>query len=318
MWFRWNWYYSIGGVEDFDRSFLGIFCCSIYNLDSEKLSKLEKFFELNGLLTAYQEVIVSSEKPLFTLNVFTTEPLSFITISLIEECFSIKTNIKNVPKRNWSKVSNVKFSPVKINKFTVASSFFANSVKQDKFSLIIDASLAFGTGHHYTTKFCLQLVQELKNMGVKPLTIIDVGCGTGILSIALAKLFSSRIIAVDNDIHSVEMTKRNIIVNNVVQYVKVYRSTGLKGNHLNSRAKYDLIVANILFNPIRSLMRSFIQNLSNSGFLILSGLTIKQARQLKEISKQFGLKVLSERQEANWASLLLKRTVPKIASKLSY
>ena len=133
------------------------------------------------------------------------------------------------------------------------------------------------------------------------------GCGTGILAIAIAKLFSSRIIAVDSDIHSVEMTKRNIICNGVVQYVKVYKSTGLIGNYINSRAKYDLIVANILFKPIRILMRSFITNLSNNGFLILSGLNIKQTRQLKEISKQFSLKVIDERKEANWGSLLLKK-----------
>ena len=255
---------------------------------------------------------------MFTLNVFTTEPLSFITISLIEECFSIKTNIKNVPKRNWLKASNVKFSPVKINKFTIASTFFANSVKQDKFSLIIDASLAFGTGHHYTTKFCLQLVQELKKMGVKPLTMIDVGCGTGILSIALAKLFSSRIIAVDNDIHSVEMTKRNIAVNKVTNYVKVYKSTGLIGNHLNSRAKYDLIVANILYKPLRTLMRSFIINLSDKGFLIMSGLNIKQARHFKCISRQFGLKVIDEKKEANWAALLVRKIDYKRAITLNY
>ena len=255
---------------------------------------------------------------MFTLKIFTEVSLDPVTIFLIEECFAVKSAITKTQKKNWLKTSNVNFSPVKINRFIVTSSFFANSIKQNRFSLTIDASLAFGTGHHYSTKFCLELIQELKRMQINPFTIIDVGCGTGILAIALAKLFRSRVIAVDNDIHSVEMTKRNIIVNKVVQHVKVYRSTGLKGNHLKSRAKYDLIVANILFNPIKSLMRSFIQNLSNSGFLILSGLTIKQARQLKEISKQFGLKVLVERKEANWASLLLKRTTPKRAIKLSY
>jgi ribosomal protein L11 methyltransferase len=158
----------------------------------------------------------------------------------------------------------------------------------------------------------------LKKKGINPFTIIDVGCGTGILSIAMAKLFSSRIIAVDNDIHSVQMTQRNIVLNKVVQYVKVYNSTGLIGNHLNSRAKYDLIVANILFKPIKILMRTFIANLSKGGFLILSGLNIKQARQLKEISKQFGLKVIDERKESNWGSLLLKRIDGKRAIKQSY
>ena len=266
----------------------------------------------------YQEVIACTNKPLFNQKIFLKRALDPITTCLIEECFKVKILITKVQKKNWLRASNVQFSPVKINKFIVTSSFFANSVKQDRYSLTIDASLAFGTGHHHSTKFCLELIQELKTMQINPLTIIDVGCGTGILAIALAKLFRSRVIAVDNDIHSVEMTKRNIIVNKVVHHVKVYRSTGLTGNHLKSRTKYDLIVANILFNPIKSLMRSFIQNLSNSGFLILSGLTIKQARQLKEISKQFGLKVLVERKEANWASLLLKKTVPKRAIKLSY
>ena len=318
MWLRWNWYWAKKEIGDFYRGLLAIFCCTLNSLNSEKLSKLEKFLEINGSVIAYQEVIAYTNKPLFTLKIFTKKTLDPITICLIEECFEVKSTITKVPRRNWLKASNVKFAPIKIDKFIVASTFFANSVKQDRFSLTMDASLAFGTGHHYSTKFCLELIQELKKMQTNPFTIIDVGCGTGILAIALAKLFRSRVIAVDNDIHSVEMTKRNIIVNNVVQYVKAYRSIGLKGNHLNSRAKYDLIVANILFNPIKSLMRSFIQNLSNSGFLILSGLTIKQARQLKEISKQFGLKVLVERKEANWASLLLKRTVDKRAIKLNY
>ena len=282
------------------------------------MSRLEKFFELNIPVIEYQEVIACTNKSLFNQKIFLKRALDPIMICLIEECFKVKILITKVQRKNWLRASNVQFSPVKINKFIVTSSFFANSVKQDKYSLTIDASLAFGTGHHYSTKFCLELIQELKKMQINPLTIIDVGCGTGIIAIALAKLFASRVIAVDNDIHSVELTKRNIIVNKVVRHVKVYRSSGLIGNHVKSRAKYDLIVANILFNPIKSLMRSFIQNLSNSGFLILSGLTIKQARHLKEISKQFGLKVLVERKEANWASLLLKRTVPKRAIKHNY
>ena len=242
-----------------------------------------------------------------TLKLFTEVALDPIIISLIEECFAVKSVITKTPKKNWLKASNVKFSPVKINKFIVTSSFFAKSVKQDRFSLTIDASLAFGTGHHYSTKFCLELIQELKKRRTNPLTVIDVGCGTGILAIATAKLFTSRIIAVDNDIHAVEMTKRNVVVNQVSQYVKVYKSTGLIGNHLNSRAKYDLVVANILYNPIKSLMRSIIENLSNSGSLILSGLNVKQAKHLREISKQFGLKVINERKEANWGALLLKK-----------
>ena len=269
-------------------------------------------------MLTYQEVIVSTESLLFTLKIFTEVSLDPITISLIEECFAVKSAITKTPKTNWLKASHVKFSPVKINKFVVTSSFFANSVKQNRFSLIIDASLAFGTGHHYSTKFCLELIQELKKRQTNPSTVIDVGCGTGILAIALAKLFTSRIIAVDNDIHAVEMTKRNIVVNKVSQHIKVYKSTGLIGNHLNSGTKYDLIVANILYNPIKSLMRSIIENLSNSGSLILSGLNVKQARHLKEISKQFGLKVVGERKEANWGALLLKKIDCKRAFKLSY
>ena len=113
------------------------------------------------------------------------------------------------------------------------------------------------------------------------------------------------------------MTKRNIVVNKVANYVKVYKSTGLVGNHLNSRAKYDLIVANILYKPLKTLMRSFIINLSNNGFLILSGLNIKQARHLKSISRQFGFSVIDEKKEANWAALLLRKIDCKRAAPLN-
>ena len=88
-------------------------------------------------------MIACSEKSLFALKIFTKVAFDIITICLIEECFEVKTTITKVPKRNWLKASYVNFTPVKIKKFIVTSSFFANSVKQDKFSLKIDASLAF-------------------------------------------------------------------------------------------------------------------------------------------------------------------------------
>ena len=113
-------------------------------------------------MVAYSEVIASKESSIFTLKIFTKDSLDPSTKSLIEESFKVKSTITKIRKRNWLRESNVKFSPVKINKFIIRSSFFANSVKQDRFSLIIDASLAFGTGHHHSTKFCLELIQELK------------------------------------------------------------------------------------------------------------------------------------------------------------
>jgi len=94
-------------------------------------------------MLAYQEVIASKKVSLFTLKIFTEVSLDPIIISLIEECFAVKSVITKIPKTNWLKASNVKFSPVKINKFIVTSSFFAKSVRQDRFSVIIDPSLEF-------------------------------------------------------------------------------------------------------------------------------------------------------------------------------
>ena len=169
MWLRRDGHPPKKETGDFCRGFLGIFCCSLDNLNLEKLNKLEKFFEFNSSLFVYQDVIASPKRPIFTLKVFTKVRLDQITICLIEECFEVKAVITKVPKRDWLLASNVKFSPIKIDKFTDTSSFFAKSIKQDKFYLIIDASLAFGTGHHYTTKFCLQLIQDLKKKGSKPI-----------------------------------------------------------------------------------------------------------------------------------------------------
>ena len=113
-------------------------------------------------MVAYSEVVASAERSLFTLKIFTNDSLDPIIVSLIEKSFEVKSTITKIRKRNWLRESNVKFSPVKINKFIVTSSFFANSVNQNRFSLTIDASLAFGTGHHHSTKFCLELIQNSK------------------------------------------------------------------------------------------------------------------------------------------------------------
>ena len=126
------------------------------------MKRLENFFEQYFPVIEYQEVIACTNKPLFSLKIFLKRASDPITICLIEECFKVKILITKVQKKNWLRASNIQFSPVKINKFIVTSSFFANSVKQDKYSLIIDASLAFGTGHHYSTKFCLELTKNLK------------------------------------------------------------------------------------------------------------------------------------------------------------
>ena len=262
---------------------------------------------MNTKFFLYRNIYLGGNGKVAKIEVFTLKRIDEITLSIVETSFRVKFKLKSIEKKDWVELSRVRFKPLKIGRFFISSSFYARSVPINKILLVINSGLAFGTGHHFTTKYCLEMILYLYELGFVPRTSLDVGCGTGILSMAVAKLFRSRVYAVDNDRDALEVTKENIEKNNLLSLVKVFRSEGVTGSSLNSKGRYDLILANILYKPIKRLLVDFYKNLVPNGYLILSGLNKKQAKDIRNICLLFNFSLVRQKSEDNWTGLLLRK-----------
>ncbi len=268
---------------------------------------LETFLEGNSKLFLYRNICIGVNGNVEKIEIFSLKKVDEINLSLIENSFSIKFKCRSIEKKDWIELSRIKFKPLTIGRFFISSSFYAERAPMNKILLVINSGLAFGTGHHYTTKCCLEMISYLYELGFVSRNSIDVGCGTGILSLALAKLFRSRVLAVDNDQNALEVTRKNIEKNCLSSFVQVFKSDGFKGSSLNSKGRYNLILANILYKPIKGLLLDFYKNLEPNGYLILSGLNKKQSKDIRNICLLFNFRLVRQQSDDNWAGLLLRK-----------
>ena len=239
---------------------------------------------MNTNLFSYRNIFLGENSSVEKIEIFSLKRIDEITLSIIQISFCIKFKLRSIEKKDWVEVSRIKFKPLKIGRFFISSSFYAERAPINKILLVINSGLAFGTGHHFTTK-----------------------CGTGILSLAVAKLFRSRVFAVDNDPNALEVTRENIEKNSLSNLVKVFKSEGFNGSSLNAKGRYDLILANILYKPIKRLLLDFYKHLEPNGYLILSGLNKKQAKDIRNICSIINFRLVRQQSDDNWTGLLLKK-----------
>ena len=271
------------------------------------MERLENFLDMNTNLFSYRNIFLGENSSVEKIEIFSLKRIDEITLSIIEISFCIKFKLRSIEKKDWVEVSRIKFKPLKIGRFFISSSFYAERAPINKILLVINSGLAFGTGHHFTTKCCLEMILYLYELGFVSRNSIDIGCGTGILSLAVAKLFRSRVFAVDNDPNALEVTRENIEKNSLSNLVKVFKSEGFNGSSLNAKGRYDLILANILYKPIKRLLLDFYKHLEPNGYLILSGLNKKQAKDIRNICSIINFRLVRQQSDDNWTGLLLKK-----------
>ena len=168
------------------------------------------------------------------------------------------------------------FRPFQVGPFWVHPSHIADGMPAGLLPLEIDAGMAFGTGTHATTRGCLEMLATLDP--AETVNAVDVGCGSGILAIAMAKLWQRPVLGGDNDAEAVEVAIENAELNGVGDALPLRaRSIGLRAPELSARAPYDLIVANILAGPLMELSESFAAAMRPGGRVLLSGLLVEQA-----------------------------------------
>ncbi len=215
-----------------------------------------------------------------------------------------------LPDIDWVAENQRSFRPFAVGPFWVHPSHVSEGRPAGLLPLRIDAGLAFGTGTHATTRGCLEMLSTLDP--TETVNAVDVGCGSGILAIAMAKLWKRPVTGGDNDAEAVDVARENAELNGVPELCSFFVSSGLEAGELSSRAPYDLIVANILAGPLQYLAQAFGASVRPGGRALLSGLLVEQAADILATYRHHGFvferRIDLETGGAWWRSLVLRRT----------
>ncbi|MEM1277068.1 MAG: 50S ribosomal protein L11 methyltransferase [Pseudomonadota bacterium] len=215
--------------------------------------------------------------------------------------------VSKLDDRDWVAQVRRELTPVSAGRFVVHGAHDAAGVGLHQIGLRIEAAMAFGTGHHGTTQGCLLLLDRLARRGLVAERVADIGCGTGVLAMAAARLFRCKGIATDIDPIAVATARENLRINRVGGLVLTARTSGTRGALYRSKAPFDLIFANILAIPLKRLAPEIRAILAPRGRAILSGLLTRQIPGVAAVYRSHGLMIEERITLGEWTSLVVRR-----------
>ncbi|MGB6394362.1 MAG: 50S ribosomal protein L11 methyltransferase [Bradyrhizobium sp.] len=212
-----------------------------------------------------------------------------------------------IEAKDWVKASLEDLVPVPAERFVVHGHHDRARVPANKIGIEIEAALAFGTGHHGTTRGCLLLLDHVLKAR-RPARVLDLGTGTGVLAIAASKALHEPVLASDIDPPSVKVARENARLNETGNWVRVIRAAGFAAPQFAAHGPFDLVLANILANPLRQLAAPMAGHLAPSAQVILSGLLTHQAPGVIAAYRARSLVPVRHLAIEGWSSLLLRYT----------
>jgi ribosomal protein L11 methyltransferase len=208
--------------------------------------------------------------------------------------------------RDWVRSSLSGLRPVEAGRFIVHGRHDRSRIGANRVGIEIEAALAFGTGHHGTTRGCLLTLDRILKTR-RPRRVVDLGTGTGVLAIAAAKALPARVLASDIDPVAVRVARANARSNAVGRRVEVFRAAGVTARRFAVRAPFDLVFANILLGPLQRLARPLSMLLAPNARVILSGLLPSQTNAALAAYAAQGLRLERRLTLDGWATLVLRR-----------
>ncbi|MEO1192934.1 MAG: 50S ribosomal protein L11 methyltransferase [Pseudomonadota bacterium] len=231
-------------------------------------------------------------------------------LSTVMEAFNLprpEIAIETLPDCDWLAEVQRSLPALTAGDFYVYGQHIAAPPPADKIALQVEAALAFGSGHHQSTQACLETVSDLAAEGWQAAKVLDMGCGSGILAMAAAKLWPCQALAADVHAVSVEVARENSALNAVSHQVTTLVSDGYAAPQIAEQAPYHLIFANILAKPLIGLAPDLARHLAPGGRAILAGLLIRESADVLAAHEAQGLTLLSSRDLDPWRCLLLER-----------
>ncbi len=229
------------------------------------------------------------------------------SLAVLAAAFGAKAFVvSQVPDLDWVAEVRRELHPVRAGRFFVYGSHDADKVPGDVEPLLIEAAMAFGTGHHGTTKGCLEAFERLLQSGEAPGKVADIGCGTAVLAMAAARVLPGTMLAADIDEVAVEVAEANVVANGLVDRVECIEAAGFGHADLEAAAPFDLVFANILKGPLIDLAPQMAQHMARGGVAILSGLLTHQADEVAGVYQRHGFNLENKAEIVDWATLTLR------------
>lgn len=251
---------------------------------------------------------------LWEIGVYFLEPPDEVVLDVLALAFGAKPfAMSELPEIDWVAKVKRELVPVEAGRFFVYGSHDAAKVpailaQTGRIPLLIEAAVAFGTGHHGTTLGCLKAFDRLYSAGFRPARVADIGCGTAVLAMAAASVLpDALVIASDIDEVAVEVARANVEVNGLKGRIDCLEAAGFAHPRLVASAPYDLIFANILKGPLIELAPSMAANAAPGGLVILSGLLVVQAEAVTAAYLAAGFTSVTRDDIGEWSTLVLRR-----------
>jgi ribosomal protein L11 methyltransferase len=207
---------------------------------------------------------------------------------------------------DWVRKGLEGLTPVEAGRFVVHGAHARERIRANQIAIEIEAALAFGTGHHGTTRGCLLALDRIIKAR-HPRRILDVGTGTGVLAIAAARALHGPVLASDIDARAVTTARANARHNRAGRYIQILHRGGLGARCFRHRGPFDLVLANILLEPLQRLATPMARLVARNGHVVLSGLLLSQASPALASYRARGLVLVRRIRLEGWITLVLAR-----------
>lgn len=214
--------------------------------------------------------------------------------------------VEPVAARDWVGESQAALAPLRSRRFWLHGSHDEAAAPAGLFPLLVEAGQAFGTGRHETTLGCLLAMERLAKRH-RPRRVLDMGCGSGILGLAAARLWpAARVLGIDNDPVAVAVARRHAELNRLARRARFVCAEGYRPEALRGRGPFDLVLANILARPLAAMAPDLRRALAPGGLALLSGLLVSQERQVIAPHEALGLRLGRRDRLSDWSVLRLR------------
>ena len=251
-------------------------------------------------------IVIEAPTQLWEVGAYFDQTPNDVELQLISAAFEINEfQLSELPPTDWVAKVNRDLTPVKAGQFWIYFSHNKQTKPTGLRDIKIASSMAFGTGHHGSTQGCLVMFDKIQSQQRRIKKVADVGCGSGVLSIAACQLWQAQIVATDIDEVAVEVTSENIMANQLDKKINTGSANGLTHQLHTSLAPFDLIIANILLKPLVELASEIKGKIHKEGSIILSGIMTNQESELRKAYQSVGFNLYNKVVIDEWVTLQL-------------